>query len=170
MEAGFRLYFARICYADPQPGNFLFLPDGRLGLLDFGCCRQFDDAEWAVLMLMHDAFRRGGTAWQDGIRASLGLAPDETLSAEHECVLRAAADWMWEPLRYAGAFDFGAGDYFPRGVAALRDLVRARATRSLPVFTWVQRSLIGLRAVTCRLGARVDLSSIYERERARASA
>jgi predicted unusual protein kinase regulating ubiquinone biosynthesis (AarF/ABC1/UbiB family) len=26
--------------ADPHPGNFLFMDDGRLGLLDFGCTRQ----------------------------------------------------------------------------------------------------------------------------------
>jgi len=29
--------------ADPHPGNFLFLPDGNLGALDFGCVRSLDD-------------------------------------------------------------------------------------------------------------------------------
>jgi len=27
---------------DPHPGNYLFLPGGRIGLLDFGCCREFE--------------------------------------------------------------------------------------------------------------------------------
>ncbi len=27
---------------DPHPGNYLFLPDGRVGLLDFGCVRVFE--------------------------------------------------------------------------------------------------------------------------------
>ncbi|HVY61088.1 MAG TPA: AarF/UbiB family protein, partial [Planctomycetota bacterium] len=31
-------------HADPHPGNFLFLPDGRIGLLDFGCVKKFPDA------------------------------------------------------------------------------------------------------------------------------
>jgi len=29
--------------ADPHPGNFLFLQDGNLGVLDFGCVRSLDD-------------------------------------------------------------------------------------------------------------------------------
>lgn len=28
-------------HADPHPGNFLVTPDGRIGLLDFGCVRRF---------------------------------------------------------------------------------------------------------------------------------
>jgi predicted unusual protein kinase regulating ubiquinone biosynthesis (AarF/ABC1/UbiB family) len=32
-------YSARIVHADPHPGNFLVLPDGRLGVLDFGATR-----------------------------------------------------------------------------------------------------------------------------------
>jgi predicted unusual protein kinase regulating ubiquinone biosynthesis (AarF/ABC1/UbiB family) len=30
-------------HADPHPGNFLFLPDGRIGLLDFGCVKVFPE-------------------------------------------------------------------------------------------------------------------------------
>ncbi|MFC1611530.1 ribosomal protein L7/L12 [Myxococcota bacterium] len=29
---------------DPHPGNYLFLPDGRIAVLDFGCAREFDPA------------------------------------------------------------------------------------------------------------------------------
>jgi predicted unusual protein kinase regulating ubiquinone biosynthesis (AarF/ABC1/UbiB family) len=31
-------------HADPHPGNFLFLPDARVGLLDFGCVKVLPDA------------------------------------------------------------------------------------------------------------------------------
>ena len=27
-------------HADPHPGNFLFAPDGTVGVLDFGCTRE----------------------------------------------------------------------------------------------------------------------------------
>ena len=30
-------YGAGIFNCDPHPGNFLFQPDGRVGLIDFGC-------------------------------------------------------------------------------------------------------------------------------------
>lgn len=29
--------------ADPNPGNFLLLPEGRVGFLDFGCCAEIDE-------------------------------------------------------------------------------------------------------------------------------
>jgi predicted unusual protein kinase regulating ubiquinone biosynthesis (AarF/ABC1/UbiB family) len=34
----------QMLHADPHPGNFLLLPDGRMGLLDFGCVRTYDPA------------------------------------------------------------------------------------------------------------------------------
>jgi predicted unusual protein kinase regulating ubiquinone biosynthesis (AarF/ABC1/UbiB family) len=32
----------RLLHADPHPGNFLFLDDGRIGLIDFGCMKRLD--------------------------------------------------------------------------------------------------------------------------------
>ncbi len=41
-ESAFR---HRVLHADPHPGNFLFEPDGRVGVLDFGCVKRFE-ASW----------------------------------------------------------------------------------------------------------------------------
>ena len=32
-----------LLHADPHPGNYLFQPDGTVGLLDFGCVKRFDE-------------------------------------------------------------------------------------------------------------------------------
>jgi predicted unusual protein kinase regulating ubiquinone biosynthesis (AarF/ABC1/UbiB family) len=40
-----------LMHADPHPGNFLLLPDGRVGVLDFGAVKQLPDgipAPWAA--------------------------------------------------------------------------------------------------------------------------
>jgi aarF domain-containing kinase len=37
---GFQLFFCPLFNSDPHPGNILLLPDGRIGLLDFGQCRR----------------------------------------------------------------------------------------------------------------------------------
>jgi aarF domain-containing kinase len=165
MEVGFRLYYgARMCYADPHPGNFLFLEDGRLGVLDFGCCRIFDDEEWALLTLLEETFHGGPDAWERGVLAITRTSPGTALPPEQERAIRALADWQWEPLRHVGPFDLGSEDYFPRGVAALRDLLRSRATRSAPIVTWTQRNFVGLRAIAYRLRARVDVRALHRRE------
>ena len=39
----YSLYTFKRIHADPNPGNFLFLEDGKLGLIDFGCVKQIDD-------------------------------------------------------------------------------------------------------------------------------
>ena len=33
-----------LVHADPHPGNFMVMPDGRLGLMDFGAVKQFSEA------------------------------------------------------------------------------------------------------------------------------
>ena len=47
-------YKHRILHADPHPGNFLFEEDGRVGLIDFGCVKNFDEffmADYATAAL-----------------------------------------------------------------------------------------------------------------------
>jgi hypothetical protein len=35
-----QLIWLKTLHADPQPGNYLFQPDGRIGLVDFGCVKR----------------------------------------------------------------------------------------------------------------------------------
>src|SRR5688572_17986789 len=46
------LYAGRMIYADFNPGNFLFMEDGRLGLIDFGCMLELDDWLWEMFRKM----------------------------------------------------------------------------------------------------------------------
>ncbi|MFN2548734.1 MAG: ABC1 kinase family protein [Myxococcales bacterium] len=41
-------YFARLVHADPHPGNFLVMADGRLGVLDFGATKLLSEQFAAV--------------------------------------------------------------------------------------------------------------------------
>ena len=50
-QAHFRMYYAYMNYADPHPGNYLFLDDGRLGLIDFGCVQYYGPEEREILRL-----------------------------------------------------------------------------------------------------------------------
>jgi aarF domain-containing kinase len=62
---------ASLHYADVHQGNYLFLEDGRLGCVDFGCMRTVDDAQWKLLDRMAEVVV-GGRWWSRrtaGIRA-----------------------------------------------------------------------------------------------------
>jgi len=38
------LYHIQMIHADPNPGNFIFMDEKKLGLIDFGCVKKLDDA------------------------------------------------------------------------------------------------------------------------------
>mmetsp|Transcript_5827 Transcript_5827/g.10743 ORF Transcript_5827/g.10743 Transcript_5827/m.10743 type:complete len:561 (-) Transcript_5827:18-1700(-) len=46
---GFQLFFCPAFNGDPHPGNILLLPDGRIGLIDFGQCKRLTDEQRAGL-------------------------------------------------------------------------------------------------------------------------
>eukprot|EP00419_Tripos_fusus_P021295 CAMPEP_0172747134 /NCGR_PEP_ID=MMETSP1074-20121228/142082_1 /TAXON_ID=2916 /ORGANISM="Ceratium fusus, Strain PA161109" /LENGTH=535 /DNA_ID=CAMNT_0013578599 /DNA_START=24 /DNA_END=1631 /DNA_ORIENTATION=- len=46
---GYQMFFCALFNADPHPGNILLLPDGRIGLIDFGFCVKLDLAEKRLL-------------------------------------------------------------------------------------------------------------------------
>ena len=41
-------YAGRLLYVDLHPGNFLFMEDGRLGVIDCGCMVELDDGLWEL--------------------------------------------------------------------------------------------------------------------------
>lgn len=65
-------------HADPHPGNFLVLPDGRVALLDFGCVQSLDDdtrrayAGLVMAVLGRDAARAGALLGQLGFVSRTG--------------------------------------------------------------------------------------------------
>jgi len=46
-------------HADPHPGNYLFQPDGSIGMIDFGCVKRFDFC-WRELRQFYDEW-----GWRD---------------------------------------------------------------------------------------------------------
>ncbi len=165
VRSTFRLgYRGEMMYADPHPGNYYFMRDGRLGLIDFGCCRRFTDEELAYVDACELAFYTSREAVREVMVHVTDLA---SASEDREEQLQLAAewaDWAWEPLLHDGPFDFGDPDYFARGVKHYSGLVKKRYTRSKPINTWLTRSVYGIRAMLARLSARINFCEIYRAE------
>src|SRR5262249_32793384 len=155
------LFFAaRVNYADLHPGNFLFMEDGRLGLLDFGCVRPFSDAEWGLLRLAMRAVDGGRDDLLRYMHRCVGLAEDAPMEPEHQRLLERLIDWGWRPGRLRGAFDFGDGGFLREGVDVFREMTRKHCTRGEPLCVLSARMFFGLFAVLYRLRARVDRRAI----------
>jgi hypothetical protein len=158
-----RMYRAGLNYADPHSGNYLFMPDGRLGLLDFGCVVHWNKEELTILRECERLLDEPERLPQ--VLRSCGA--DEKLldNPEYMSLMRDSCNWDEEPLMVSGPFDFADPNHLKRGVEILSQIALKRYTRSHPMFIYWNRSIIGLRALMYQLGAQIDLGPIFEKNK-----
>jgi predicted unusual protein kinase regulating ubiquinone biosynthesis (AarF/ABC1/UbiB family) len=71
-----------LLHADPHPGNFRLLPDGRLGVIDFGAVNRLPDGvPNSIGRLARLALRGDGPAVLDGLRAEGFVKPGVEVDA-----------------------------------------------------------------------------------------
>lgn len=148
-------------HADHHPGNYLFQPDGRIGLVDFGCVKRIDLSE-----LTDCCCRR---AWRESdtrARQVLALVFGKTVPYAR------ARQWLPVLERWADIV-------FPEGTAAnpvvdYRDPHVGKIFRQntefamrtklvAPEFVFTSRADLGLFHILYELGARVNVGEIWRR-------
>jgi predicted unusual protein kinase regulating ubiquinone biosynthesis (AarF/ABC1/UbiB family) len=150
-------------HGDPHPGNFRLLPDGRLGVLDFGASEALADGWPARLgpLLRAGRDRDATELHRLAARAAL-LRP----SAVPPDALLALLDPYLEPLR-TGSYRFTRAwmQEQTRRTSDLRSPA-ARTQRRLsipPRHLLLQRVAAGLAGVLCSLGATVPVDAEVRR-------
>lgn len=101
-------YAARRIHADPHPGNFLVLPDGRLGVLDFGATKVLSEPFAATYRAFLEANAQGKRAVDVGPfleRAGFRFLVEDREEAYAFC--QELADIVERPIE-TEEFDFGA--------------------------------------------------------------
>lgn len=160
-----------LVHADPHPGNFMMLADGRLGVIDFGAVSEHPGGlppEFGELLCW-----ARDEQWDEAIRLlkQLGFMPhDYELTAE-QVVEYIRPLWAYiDPLR-AGEFHFtrkwfqkttmASSDPFEEGFAD-----RFKVARQLtvpPGYVMLFRTLGGLIGVAVQLDAHVNYAALIER-------
>ncbi|MCH8243620.1 MAG: hypothetical protein IH897_13560 [Planctomycetes bacterium] len=95
---------------------------------------------------------------------TLNLNPDIPHEAENIKYIEELAGWYCEYLLCDGAYDFGDEAKMKRGIELLALIPKKGFYRSLPVNTWINRHLMGLRSIAFRLKARVNMRQISDEE------
>ena len=89
-------------HADPHPGNVFALPDGTLGLIDFGAVGRLDPIQQsAIIDVMVALARRDVNLLRDGVERVTEIAE----STSPEQLERALARLMAEHVRPSGNVD-----------------------------------------------------------------
>jgi predicted unusual protein kinase regulating ubiquinone biosynthesis (AarF/ABC1/UbiB family) len=159
-----RMYYAgRMNYADVHPGNFFFQEGGRLGVVDFGCVRPFNEAEWGRMYLAHRALYGSAADLRRCILCSIDLSEEKVKDEDHVRLVEALARWEWRPF-WEDVFDYGDGRQLREGVDIFREMVRKRYTRGMPEVVLIARLNFAVRGLLYRLRSRVSARAINREE------
>ena len=158
------IHRGRMQYADPHPGNYLFLPDRRLGKVDFGCMRVFSDEDWAYLREADEAMRGTRADVEECMRHGTEFTATELDDRELMDAMVEYAEWIWQPMKTEGAFDYGDAQVMQRGLQLIRNFTSRWRPAQKPVNVFIQRSTLGGWGIQHRLRARVQVNAIVDEE------
>ncbi|MCU7847468.1 MAG: AarF/ABC1/UbiB kinase family protein [Candidatus Thiodiazotropha sp. (ex Lucinoma kastoroae)] len=155
-------YGLHALHADPNPGNYLFNKNGRLGLVDFGCVR-FYSTEFVTLIpkLLH-AYRSRDAQAVITTYQKLGMVTDMSeseLQSFYEKTLQPFGDWLTKPFK-AGSFDFSSrsASYTEEGWASFKQLANVKKINDLAnEFIYFDRTFFGLYQIFERIGATINM-------------
>ena len=164
------LFDLRRLQADPHPGNYLFLPDGRLGLLDFGCTRTLSADFCEGLAMAWSAQLRQPIDPAQMQQAYLRLGLIAPTLSEHDFrtqLMPALADLQaWQRLPFeAAVYDFGQLSPLPRMSPTQQRHALKHLHAMPPDMPYFDRAHLGLTQLLRTLGARVRTTNpwIYVR-------
>lgn len=152
-----------LLHADPHPGNYRVLPDGRLALLDFGCVKIFDETFLTQFIEMVLARFDNDLERLKRCMTALGLMDDPN-SPEELADMEQIANYFAVGLQKDDEFDFGSYDYV-RGAKELilYFLRRRRIPPAQKDFLFMTRVVLGYYEYFSRARARMNFRRITER-------
>jgi len=155
---------AGLLHADPHPGNFRMLPDGRLAVLDFGAVARLPDGHPEPIgRLTRLALKGDAEAVLAGLRDEGFLKPDQEIDADAVLrYLRPMLDPIAEP-------EFQFSRAWLRAEAARLASPRSPAFQLgkqlnlPPAYLLIHRVTLGSIGVLCQLAARAPYRAVVER-------
>jgi len=165
LRSWYRLLFAgRLLYLDFHPGNFLFMKDGRLGVIDFGLMLPLDDELWELFRKMDRPLTTGRPEDRIAAIKEWSWISDDPAEADRLRLMDEYTDCCWRS-RYCGCeFDFSDELDFRRSVDLFAQMVAKRYSRARSCTPVISRQQFGLRSLLYRLKAKIDVRPICEEE------
>jgi predicted unusual protein kinase regulating ubiquinone biosynthesis (AarF/ABC1/UbiB family) len=155
---------AGLLHADPHPGNFMLLPDGRLAVMDFGAVARLPDGLPVIMgRMLRLALEDRSTDLLELLRAENFVHPNIEVSAED---VRAYLGPFVDPVR-TDVFQFTRSwlQQQAERIGDLRspDFHTARSLNLPPDYLLIHRVTMGATGILCQLGSEVAARSIIQR-------
>lgn len=149
-----------LLHADPHPGNFKVLADGRLGVLDYGCVKIFDETFMRGFAdMMHAKIAEDEEALRDAF-VSLELMDDREDDEQLEDMQK-IAEYFSVGVREDEIFDFADFDYVQEGrELVMHFLMRRRPPPAQRHFIFLSRVVLGYYEYFSRARAKANFHGL----------
>lgn len=147
--------------ADPHPGNYFFLPEGKVAFVDYGCVQEIDEphrqlalgVHWAAVRRDEDAFRRGVSKMID---AKKGRLEDLALAYTRRCF----EPLFGSPFRMTRTFSGSLVAGMTEMAKEAKKVPDAEFFTMPPSMLFMNRLQFGFYSVLARLDVEVDYAAI----------
>lgn len=156
----FQQHELRAVHADPHPGNFLITPDGKLGVIDFGCIKELPDDFYYPFFSTTSTDLLGNK--EETIKAfralEMILPKDDEKQIEFYYQTYKEMITLFAQPYMKGEFDFGKNEFFEslygfgEKLAKMPEFKQARGVKH---FIYVNRTNFGLYNILHELGSKV---------------
>jgi serine/threonine protein kinase len=165
----FQIHTLRQVHADPHPGNFLMQPDGRVGVIDFGCIKEIPETFYHPYfsLINPESVREESSSIR--LFESLEFLHESDGPAERSfflpLFLRMIA-MLGRPFQDK-YFDFGNDDYFngiysfAEELASMPEVRNSKKARGSRDGLYINRTYFGLYSLLNQLKARVRTHSAF---------
>jgi predicted unusual protein kinase regulating ubiquinone biosynthesis (AarF/ABC1/UbiB family) len=153
------LYRRGVLAADPHPGNFLFLPEGRVAVLDYGCVREYGAETASRLRDLSRAVRADDAKEMQAGLSALGARLEDAQEDDLEKARSFLRSFLGPALaKGRKVVRAGASLEVREVLTSKRAMLRLNLPPGRLIF--LLRIRFGLYAVLERLGARCDWAAL----------
>jgi predicted unusual protein kinase regulating ubiquinone biosynthesis (AarF/ABC1/UbiB family) len=155
----FQLHKLKTVHADHHPGNYLFQPEGCIGLVDFGCVKRITfDATDLINYVVDRAWRDSEKARQRVLRLVFGQNVPYQRARKMLPMLEEMAEIL-HPEGEQSVVDFGNASMLKALGRAMGATLRDKLAN--PEFAFISRADLGLYSLLHQLRAHVNCKEIW---------
>ena len=163
------LYHLKSIHADPNPGNFLFMQGGKLGLIDFGCVKRVEDNFLTQYNQLHlNLLKENDDLSIVKQYVTLGMIEEQSekeMLKFYTQVIKPLDTLYKEPL-VGESYDFKENnDFSKRGFEMIFE-VQQKQFHSVhklnEQFLFINRTLLGYYALFEKMGAKIETGYVKE--------
>lgn len=165
-----QIHNLRQVHADPHPGNFLMLPEGKLGIIDFGCVKEIPDNFYYEYFSLINPKNLANDELTLKLFYKLEFIYPNDSQKDLDFfvpIFKYMIGLLGKPFHHE-TFDFGDDDYFQSiydfadKLGKMKEIKEQKVARGSKDSLYINRTYFGLYSILNQLKARVNTHSVFK--------